>query len=107
MRHAREGPAGRLAEALIELGPDIDEYLLDNNLATVVSPTELVWGDSDGMFTMDHARRLTEGLPRARLYPVEGCGHVPHRECPDRFAEALRTALDTPVEEAWKQELSP
>ncbi len=103
VRHAREGPAGRLAETAAEM----PKYLLDGGLSSIVVPVELVWGDADALMDMDYARRLMEGLTRARLHTVEGCGHVPHRECPDRFAEVLRQALEQPAEEAWRQELSP
>jgi pimeloyl-ACP methyl ester carboxylesterase len=103
IRHAREGPAGRLAETASEM----PKYLLDNDLSSIVVPVELVWGDSDALMDMDYAERLMAGLTRSRLHPVKGCGHVPHRECPDRFAEALRTALQEQPEEAWRQELSP
>ncbi len=48
-----------------------------------VVPVELVWGDADGCLTLDYAQRMLDGLPRARLHPVHGCGHVPQRECPD------------------------
>jgi pimeloyl-ACP methyl ester carboxylesterase len=103
IRHAREGPAGRMAETASEM----PKYLLDGQLSGVAVQVELVWGDSDGLLTMDYAGRLQAGLSRARLYPVKGCGHVPHRECPDRFAEVLRTALSEPVEDSWQEELSP
>ena len=103
IRHAREGPAGRMAETASEM----PKYLLDGQLSGVAVPVELVWGDSDGLLTMEYAGRMQAGLSRARLHPVKGCGHVPHRECPDRFAEVLRTALSEPVEESWRKELSP
>jgi 3-oxoadipate enol-lactonase len=92
IRHAREGPAGRLAATASEM----PKYLLDGNLDAVTVPVELVWGDADALMTMDYAQRLLDGLPRARLHPVHGCGHVPHRECPGRFAETLRSALESP-----------
>ncbi len=44
-------------------------------------------------------QRLLDGLPRARLHPVHGCGHVPHRECPDKVIEVLRSALAMPPPE--------
>jgi pimeloyl-ACP methyl ester carboxylesterase len=103
IRHAREGPAGRMAETASEM----PKYLLDGQLSGVTVPVELVWGDSDGLLTMEYAGRMQAGLSRARLHPVKGCGHVPHRECPDRFAEVLRAALSEPVEESWRKELSP
>ena len=95
IRHAREGPAGRFLQTLDEWGP----YLLDDRLDEVVVPVELVWGDGDDLWTLDVAQRLLDGLPRARLHPVHGCGHVPHRECPDKTLEALQTALAMPPPE--------
>ena len=104
IRWSRVGPAGRLAGRLVEAGDQIDAYLLDGRLDEVVVPVDLVWGDADGLFTLDYAQRLLDGLPRARLHPVHGCGHVPHRECPDKTAEALRAALAMPPAEIAVEE---
>jgi pimeloyl-ACP methyl ester carboxylesterase len=92
IRWARVGPAGRLAQTADEMEP----YLLDGRLDEIVVPVELVWGDSDGLLTLDYAQRLLDGLPRARLHVVKGCGHVPQRECPDKTLEAIRAALAMP-----------
>jgi pimeloyl-ACP methyl ester carboxylesterase len=99
IRWSRVGPAGRLAARLVDAGDEIDAYLLDDRLNEVVVPVELVWGDADGLFTLDYAQRLLDGLPRARLHPVHGCGHVPHRECPDKVIEVLQSALAMPPPE--------
>lgn len=92
IRYARVGPAGRLAETADRMAP----YLLDGRLGEIVVPVELVWGDADGLLTSDYANRLLDGLPRARLFEVHGCGHLPQRECPDKMVEALLTALAEP-----------
>jgi pimeloyl-ACP methyl ester carboxylesterase len=99
IRHAREGPAGRLAGRLAEANEAIEPYLLDDRLDEVVVPVELVWGESDQLLTLDYAQRLLDGLPRARLHVVKGCGHLPHRECPDKTLEAIQTALAMPPPE--------
>jgi len=97
IRWARVGPAGRLAQT----AGDMESYLLDGRLGEIEVPVELVWGDADGLLTLDYAQRLLDGLPRARLHIVHGCGHVPQRECPDQTLEALQTALATaPAEPA-------
>jgi pimeloyl-ACP methyl ester carboxylesterase len=96
VRHSRTGPAARFAEPLIRSPQELEAHLLDGRLDEVTVPVDLVWGDADALFTMDYAQRLLDGLPAARLTPVEDCGHVPHRECPDRFIAALEAALELP-----------
>ena len=100
IRHARVGPAGRFVQTLEEWGP----YLLDGRLDEIVVPVDLVWGDGDDLWTLDVAQRLLDGLPRARLHTVHGCGHVPHRECPDKTLEAIETALAMPPPESNVEE---
>ena len=100
IRWARVGPAGRLAQTADEMEP----YLLDGRLDEIVVPVELVWGDSDGLLTLDYAQRLLDGLPRARLHVVKGCGHVPQRECPDKTLEAITAALAMPPPEMKNEE---
>ena len=67
-------------------------------------PVELVWGDGDELWTLEVAQRLLDGLPRARLHPVHGCGHLPHRECPDKTLEVLKAALAMPPSELVVEE---
>lgn len=98
IRHSTEGPAGRLAQTAAQMGA----YLLDERLHEVTAPVELVWGDADELLTLDYAQRLLDGLPRARLHVVKGCGHVPHRECPGEVRGALRKALEMPPPEVEK-----
>ena len=100
IRHARVGPAGRFVLTLETWGP----YLLDGRLDQIVVPVELVWGDGDDLWTLDVAQVLLDGLPRARLHAVHGCGHVPHRECPDKTLEAIETALAMPLPELTVEE---
>jgi pimeloyl-ACP methyl ester carboxylesterase len=100
IRWSRVGPAGRMAARLVDAGDEVNQYLLEGRLHEVEAPVELVWGDSDALFTLDYAQRLLDGLPRARLHTVHDCGHVPHRECPDTTLDALVAALamDPPAE---------
>jgi pimeloyl-ACP methyl ester carboxylesterase len=80
-------------------------YVLDGRLDEVVVPVELVWGDADGLLTLDYAQRMLDGLPRARLHAVHGCGHLSHRECPDKTLEALQAALAMPPPELMAEEV--
>ncbi len=95
VRRTTNGPAARFAQTAGEMGP----YLLDGRLDQVTVPVELVWGAADQLLTIDYAQRMVDGLPRARLHPINGCGHVPQRECPLRFLEVLTEALAAPPAE--------
>lgn len=92
VRRTANGPAARFAQTAAEMGV----HLLDGRLDEVTVPVDLVWGAADQLLTVDYAQRMVDGLPRARLHPIEGCGHVPQRECPLRFLEVLDAALSEP-----------
>ncbi len=96
VRWARTGPASRLAERLAKGGPELDAYVLEGRLDEVTVPVDLLWGDADALFTTDYARRLVDGLPAVRLTAIADCGHLPHRECPDRFLKGLEQVLNEP-----------
>jgi pimeloyl-ACP methyl ester carboxylesterase len=36
---------------------------------------------------------MARELPRARLTVIEGCGHIPPAECPERFLAVLGEVL--------------
>jgi pimeloyl-ACP methyl ester carboxylesterase len=85
IRQSKSGPIGRLASAAVEM----EKYLLDNRLQELEVPVDLVWGESDRLFSVDYARRMLAQLPAARLTIIPRCGHVPQQECPDKFREEL------------------
>ena len=61
----------------------------DRDLARLAMPTALIWGDRDGLFTLETARAMAAALPGSRLYVLHGCGHAIHLECPRALAGAL------------------
>ena len=52
-------------------------------------PTLIVWGDRDGIIPVKHAHAAHAEIERSRLEIMEGLGHFPHVEDPERFAEVL------------------
>jgi hypothetical protein len=59
-------------------------------------PMAIVWGDRDRVLPFRHATdaaQVLEGVPLSRF---EGCGHFPHREEPQRFAEEAARFLGAP-----------
>jgi pimeloyl-ACP methyl ester carboxylesterase len=51
----------------------------------------------DKLVAFANAEILLKNLPRARATRLEGCGHLPHFECPQIFIEALREVLGQPA----------
>jgi pimeloyl-ACP methyl ester carboxylesterase len=58
-------------------------------LDRVRCPVLLVWGDRDRMVTHRGARLVTEALPDTEYELLEGIGHCPQVEAPDRVAGLL------------------
>src|SRR5262249_50723754 len=56
-------------------------------------PVLLIWGEEDRLLPVDRARAAVRRLPGARLEMIEGAGHTPQAERPDRFNRALEDFL--------------
>jgi pimeloyl-ACP methyl ester carboxylesterase len=52
-------------------------------------PTLIVWGDRDGVIPVEHAHDARELIEGSRLEILEGVGHFPHVEAPERFVDVL------------------
>jgi len=92
VREAQTGPLARLAQTAGEMG----QYVLDGRLQEIKVPVDLLWGESDKLFSIAYARRMMAQLPASRLTTIPGCGHVPQQECPARFGSALSDVLTMP-----------
>ncbi|MFA9269722.1 MAG: alpha/beta fold hydrolase [Baekduiaceae bacterium] len=60
-------------------------------------PVLLVWGDRDRMVTHKGSRHILEALPETRYELIEGCGHCPQLETPDRVVDALLEFAPVPA----------
>ena len=65
-----------------------DELSLVDDLAARV-PTLIVWGDEDFIIPVQHAIDAHDQIDGSRLEILEGVGHFPHVESPERFAGVL------------------
>jgi pimeloyl-ACP methyl ester carboxylesterase len=52
-------------------------------------PTLIIWGRRDPIIPASHGEWAHEQMPGSRLEILEGVGHFPQLECPDRVAELL------------------
>lgn len=58
-------------------------------------PTLIVWGDNDGVIPVQHGLDAHDQIEGSRLEILEGVGHFPHVESPERFVEVLLDFLDS------------
>lgn len=68
-------------------------------------PTMIIWGDEDPIIPVSHAYAAHEAIPGSRLEILEGVGHFPHLERPERFVELLLDFVETT--EASPVDLTP
>jgi len=57
-------------------------------------PTLVVWGAEDRMIPLEEGRRLAARVRGARLAVIPDAGHLPMRERPELFSEAVRGFLE-------------
>ena len=50
-------------------------------------PTLLIWGESDGLVSVDYAKAFQGMIPGAKLVTVAEAGHSPQVEQPDVFID--------------------
>jgi len=60
----------------------------------------IVWGKQDRMVLSKGAQRVIDAVPGARLELLDGCGHCPQVECPDRFTDLLLEFPPLPLADA-------
>jgi len=72
---------------------------LSDALERIKVPVLLLWGDNDKVAPLRTAKVLQARLPRTRLVRFAGAGHMPMREAPEPFNQALLSFLAQPPSE--------
>ncbi|CAJ59658.1 MULTISPECIES: alpha/beta fold hydrolase [Frankia] len=57
-------------------------------------PVVLAWGTDDKLFPLDHARRLEQAFPHARLVEIPDSSTFVMLDAPDRLAKVMTEAVD-------------
>lgn len=52
-------------------------------------PTLVVWGTKDRIVDYGSAPRVVDAIPGAKLFTIEGAGHLPYEERPEEFNAAI------------------
>ncbi len=79
--------ANRIALAMYTWDPYMHNPKLPQRLHRVDVPTLLIWGESDGLVTVDYAKAFQGMIPGAKLVTVAEAGHSPQVEQPDVFID--------------------
>ncbi len=85
----RERVLWALAKAMRASAP-FCASLWDRRERLAKTPIHLVWGLADSAFGPDTLERLRGAWPHASCTALEGAGHWPHEEQPDRCVEEVR-----------------
>ena len=56
-------------------------------------PVLTIWGSRDELADLEEGRRTTGRMPRNRFVVLEGIGHIPLEESPEKLAELMRAFL--------------
>ncbi|MFZ4690267.1 MAG: alpha/beta fold hydrolase [Polymorphobacter sp.] len=62
-------------------------------LKTFTAPTLILWGREDKLIPVEAAEWFSEQLPNARVTILDGIGHIPMEEAPDRALAPVLTLL--------------
>ena len=60
--------------------------------ADIDVPVTIAWGDRDRLLIPRQALRAVRAIPGARLVSLEGCGHVPMSDDPERVVDVVLEA---------------
>ncbi len=88
VRQANTGPASR-----IDFAPKPPTHGGRSDVTTF--PVTLVWGARDELYDLAYASRMGELFGDISITTLEECGHMPQRECPVAFVEALTSVLES------------
>ncbi|MCB8746171.1 alpha/beta fold hydrolase [Rhodoferax sp. U2-2l] len=82
---ARQAMIARLQQSVL-----VDPVPL---LQRISAPTLLIWGQQDALIPFSNAADYTHALARSQLVALDGVGHLPQEEAPERALAPLRDFL--------------
>jgi pimeloyl-ACP methyl ester carboxylesterase len=80
---------GRESLALFGWKPYMHNPRLKRWLHRIDIPTQLIWGDADGIVSTAYGEAWRAEIPGAAMTVIPGTGHYPHWESPEKFAAAV------------------
>ncbi|MEP7282189.1 MAG: alpha/beta fold hydrolase [Rubrivivax sp.] len=86
----RDGNRRALVDRLAQRSPGADL----ERLSTLRVPTLILWGAEDRLLPVATAREFHRRIAGSRQIVLDGVGHLPQLEAPERSLQAVRTFLD-------------
>jgi len=80
--------------ALFAWSPTLHDPKLAHRLHRISVPTLVVWGREDRVVSLDYGREFASRIPGAHFTVIDGAGHYPHLEQPDRFDEVVERFIE-------------
>ncbi len=98
---AQEAMAANRATLSVFGGTRMTDPGLADRLATVSTPTLVIWGEADRIADVDYGRSYAEAIPGAEFRLFTESGHLPQIETPEKLMSAIwefadRHATDRP-----------
>jgi abhydrolase domain-containing protein 6 len=69
------------------------EDFLNDDLRKLTMDVSIIWGEQDKLISMKSVDIMKRSIPRACVYLLNQCGHVPQLERPDKFVDVIREIL--------------
>jgi pimeloyl-ACP methyl ester carboxylesterase len=91
--HHRPLRAARTHRAVINTLRRWDATYITRAAHLIEAPTLLLWGEFDQDIPLRDGQRLFREIPDSRLIVFRRCGHVPHEEYPEMFADVVTKFL--------------
>jgi len=81
-------PNAKLAFMSTLLGLKNSE-IITSRLQSISRPTLVIWGDLDPVIPVKYADSFVSGIKDCRFYRMDGSGHTPYVDNPQKFAEVV------------------
>jgi 2-hydroxy-6-oxonona-2,4-dienedioate hydrolase len=63
-------------------------------LKTITIPSLIIWGERDPVIPIKYADSFVSSIQDCRFYRMDGCGHTPYVDEPEKFAKIVLDFLD-------------
>ncbi|MEM0029557.1 MAG: alpha/beta hydrolase [Candidatus Nitrosocaldus sp.] len=68
---------------------------LKERLHSIKVPTLIIWSERDLLIPVDHAYEFHRRIDNSQLIIMDGCGHTPFYEQPEKFVDLVTTFLES------------